>query len=434
MADTPAVGGTTSDYQAAQAEAAENTQNAAGNPTSTDDTPTPAEEGDPTQPDGGNDAPDNNPTKDTTIAALETVAGADDTPDVNLFDELLSGDTSDPSQLTESDISPYDLAKALAAAYPESAEEIPQVPQDLPEEPVVQQDAEAVIEETKEAEQKSEEAAKKAQEQAQKKQSKQPYHDLAKATKNGDHNKARAIAYQKYLAASTEKEKELYKWIFKNAQKNATAERARSQTDGVTIKQEKNAGDRLKELFSKGRLSKTNQAVLNANTKQQPLTDKQKKDYALSAQETGADEGIEGDGILTPKARAKNAKQTDMSVKDAKKLVEQQKEMGKDKGIVMDGRDIGTVVFPEAELKIFMTASATTRAQRRYDELLQKGDAVTYEEVLKNVEERDYIDTHRDNSPPVLAEDAIEIDNSHLTREEQFEIVLGLVNEVIKTE
>jgi cytidylate kinase len=116
------------------------------------------------------------------------------------------------------------------------------------------------------------------------------------------------------------------------------------------------------------------------------------------------------------------------------KLVEQQKEMGKDKGIVMDGRDIGTVVFPEAELKIFMTASATTRAQRRYDELLQKGDDVTFEEVLKNVEERDYIDTHRDNSPLVLAEDAIEIDNSHLTRKEQFEIVLGLVNEVSKIE
>jgi cytidylate kinase len=116
------------------------------------------------------------------------------------------------------------------------------------------------------------------------------------------------------------------------------------------------------------------------------------------------------------------------------KLVEQQKAMGKDKGIVMDGRDIGTVVFPEAELKIFMTASATTRAKRRYDELQQKGDTVTYEEVLKNVEERDYIDTHRDNSPLVLAEDSIEIDNSHLTREEQFEIVLGLVNEVSKIE
>lgn len=116
------------------------------------------------------------------------------------------------------------------------------------------------------------------------------------------------------------------------------------------------------------------------------------------------------------------------------KLVEQQKEMGQEKGIVMDGRDIGTVVFPDAELKIFMTASAATRAKRRYDELMQKGDSVTFEEVFQNVEERDYIDTHRENSPLVAAEDAIEIDNSHLTREEQFEVVLGLVNEVIETE
>ena len=115
------------------------------------------------------------------------------------------------------------------------------------------------------------------------------------------------------------------------------------------------------------------------------------------------------------------------------KLVEQQKEMGKNKGIVMDGRDIGTVVFPDAELKIFMTASAATRAQRRFDELVQKGDAVTYEEVLKNVEERDYIDTHRDDSPLIMAEDAVEIDNSYLTREEQFQAVLDLVNAIIET-
>ena len=115
------------------------------------------------------------------------------------------------------------------------------------------------------------------------------------------------------------------------------------------------------------------------------------------------------------------------------KLVEQQKEMGKDKGIVMDGRDIGTVVFPDAELKIFMTASATTRAQRRFDELQQKGDDVTYEAVLKNVEERDYIDTHRVDSPLVKAEDAIEIDNSYLNREEQFQVVLDLVNDITKT-
>lgn len=113
------------------------------------------------------------------------------------------------------------------------------------------------------------------------------------------------------------------------------------------------------------------------------------------------------------------------------KLVEQQQQMGKNKGIVMDGRDIGTVVFPDAELKIYMTASAQTRAQRRYDELIQKGDQVTFEEVLQNVEERDYIDTHRSNSPLVKADGAIEIDNSNLTREEQFDIVLSLVNEVI---
>ncbi|HLP65293.1 (d)CMP kinase [Flavobacterium sp.] len=113
------------------------------------------------------------------------------------------------------------------------------------------------------------------------------------------------------------------------------------------------------------------------------------------------------------------------------KLVEQQQEMGKGKGIVMDGRDIGTVVFPNAELKIFMTASPETRAQRRFDELQAKGDSVTYEEVLKNVQERDYIDTHRDDSPLVKADDAIEIDNSYLTREEQFTAVLELAEEII---
>ncbi|MGL2986016.1 (d)CMP kinase [Flavobacterium sp. RSSA_27] len=114
------------------------------------------------------------------------------------------------------------------------------------------------------------------------------------------------------------------------------------------------------------------------------------------------------------------------------KLVEQQQEIGKNKGIVMDGRDIGTVVFPDAELKIFMTASAETRAQRRFDELQAKGDQVSYEEVLKNVVERDYIDTHREDSPLIIAEDAIEIDNSYLNKQEQFDIVLDLVNEAIK--
>jgi len=115
------------------------------------------------------------------------------------------------------------------------------------------------------------------------------------------------------------------------------------------------------------------------------------------------------------------------------KLVEQQQEMGTNKAIVMDGRDIGTVVFPNAELKIFMTASAETRAQRRFDELQQKGDNVSYEEVLKNVVERDYMDTHREDSPLVIADDAIEIDNSYLNKEEQFAAVLELVNDVVKT-
>ncbi|MBS7253746.1 (d)CMP kinase [Flavobacterium branchiicola] len=115
------------------------------------------------------------------------------------------------------------------------------------------------------------------------------------------------------------------------------------------------------------------------------------------------------------------------------KLVEQQQEMGKNKGIVMDGRDIGTVVFPDAELKIFMTASAETRAQRRFDELQEKGDNVTYEEVLKNVVDRDHMDTHREDSPLVIADDAIEIDNSYLNKEEQFTAVLELINDVVKT-
>jgi cytidylate kinase len=110
------------------------------------------------------------------------------------------------------------------------------------------------------------------------------------------------------------------------------------------------------------------------------------------------------------------------------KLVEQQQEMGLKKGIVMDGRDIGTVVFPNAELKLFMTASPHTRAMRRYDELIEKGQKVTYDEVLQNVQERDYIDTHREDSPLVKATDAIEIDNSTLTKEEQFELVLDLID------
>ena len=100
-------------------------------------------------------------------------------------------------------------------------------------------------------------------------------------------------------------------------------------------------------------------------------------------------------------------------------LVKLQQEMGKAKGIVMDGRDIGTVVFPDAELKIFVVASAEIRAQRRYDELKAKGQEASYEEILANVKERDYIDQNRAVSPLRQAEDAILLDNSNLTIEEQ---------------
>jgi len=113
------------------------------------------------------------------------------------------------------------------------------------------------------------------------------------------------------------------------------------------------------------------------------------------------------------------------------KLVEMQQQMGKDKGIVMDGRDIGTVVFPDAELKLFMTASPEIRATRRYKELLDKGEQVTFEEVLKNVQERDRIDSTRSISPLQKAKDAIEFDNSDMGLEEQFERIYDFSQRVI---
>lgn len=106
------------------------------------------------------------------------------------------------------------------------------------------------------------------------------------------------------------------------------------------------------------------------------------------------------------------------------KLTQQQRLMGQDKGIVMDGRDIGTNVFPSAELKIFVTADAGIRAQRRYDELKAKGMEASLDDIRRNVEERDYLDTHRETSPLRKAEDAITLDNSHLTIEEQREWLL----------
>ena len=118
-------------------------------------------------------------------------------------------------------------------------------------------------------------------------------------------------------------------------------------------------------------------------------------------------------------------------------LTQQQQEMGSEKGIVMDGRDIGTAVFPQAEMKVFVTASARVRAQRRFDELMGKAKtqeelaALNYEEVLKNVEERDYIDSHREVAPLRQAEDALVLDNSDMTREEQSAWLLAKYQDIV---
>ena len=116
------------------------------------------------------------------------------------------------------------------------------------------------------------------------------------------------------------------------------------------------------------------------------------------------------------------------------KLVELQKRMSKDRGIVMDGRDIGTVVFPDAELKLFMTASPEKRAQRRYKEMTDDGVDISYETVLENVNKRDRIDTTRKDSPLVKADDAIELDNSDLNVEQTYALAMGYVDKVLKAE
>ena len=113
-------------------------------------------------------------------------------------------------------------------------------------------------------------------------------------------------------------------------------------------------------------------------------------------------------------------------------MVAQQQQMGKDKGVVMDGRDIGTTVFPDAELKIFVTASPQVRAQRRYDELKAKGMPADFDDILKNVEERDYLDSHREVSPLRKADDAIELDNSNMTIAEQKQWLLDRFNDTVK--
>lgn len=115
-----------------------------------------------------------------------------------------------------------------------------------------------------------------------------------------------------------------------------------------------------------------------------------------------------------------------------KKLVTLQQKMGAGKGVVLDGRDIGTVVFPDAELKIFMTAEPNIRAERRLAEMKEKGIQVSFDEILKNIEQRDYLDTNREDGPLRRADNAIVLDNTKMNKEEQLQYLVGLVNQISK--
>jgi cytidylate kinase len=163
----------------------------------------------------------------------------------------------------------------------------------------------------------------------------------------------------------------------------------------------------------------------------QNITIEFKVNANLNTQETYLNgENIENEIRVNP--RVASAVSDVSAISEVRRfLVKQQQEMGKQKGIVMDGRDIGTVVFPFAELKLFVTAEPNVRAQRRLDELVEKGQQTTFDEVLANLEKRDHIDSNRADSPLKQADDAVVLDNSNLTREEQFEWVLKLVNQRI---
>lgn len=161
----------------------------------------------------------------------------------------------------------------------------------------------------------------------------------------------------------------------------------------------------------------------------QNITIEFKVNVNLNTQETYLNgENIENEIRVNP--RVASAVSDVSAISEVRRfLVKQQQQMGKQKGIVMDGRDIGTVVFPFAELKLFVTADPQVRAQRRLDELVEKGQQTTFDEVLANLEKRDHIDSNRADSPLKQADDAVVLDNSNLTREEQFEWVLKLVNQ-----
>jgi len=154
------------------------------------------------------------------------------------------------------------------------------------------------------------------------------------------------------------------------------------------------------------------------------IPEKQKSDTFLNG------ENVEDEIRQLPVSQNVSPVATIPEVRSA--MVRQQQKMGQNKGIVMDGRDIGTVVFPDAELKLFVTASPEIRAKRRFDELTAKGESVSYDEILQNVLERDRIDSTRETSPLKKADDAFILDNSHLTKEEQMNLVVEKVKEKLK--
>ncbi|WP_339685918.1 (d)CMP kinase [uncultured Nonlabens sp.] len=178
--------------------------------------------------------------------------------------------------------------------------------------------------------------------------------------------------------------------------------------------------------------------LVNGNLDKQKLIEKLKDiriSFVFNKDTNNADVHLNGENIekqiRTLEVSSVVSKVAEISEVRAK-LVEQQKAMGDKKGIVMDGRDIGSVVFPDAELKVFMTAAPEIRAQRRYLELVEKGDDVSLEEVLKNVVERDHMDSSREDSPLIQLPEAKLLDTSEMTREEQFELLVSWAEEAIE--
>ena len=178
--------------------------------------------------------------------------------------------------------------------------------------------------------------------------------------------------------------------------------------------------------------------IVNGQVKTQELTDallQIKIEFRYNSQLHKSDTYLNGENVeeeIRKLTVSQNVSPVATIAEVRAAMVHLQKAMGQNKAIVMDGRDIGTVVFPDAELKLFITATAEIRARRRFDELTAKGETVSYEEILENVQKRDHIDSTREASPLRKADDALVLDNSTMTREEQLEWVVKKVEESLK--